>query len=80
MHISSSYAKILGETTFRTREFPKVGEKQKTERERKEERMMVITMAKLRMAHASTHGARKPKDIWANRSPWSIKNIKSVLQ
>ena len=22
--------------------------------------MMVITMAKLRMAHASTHGARKP--------------------
>ena len=31
----------------------------KRERE-KEERKLVITMAKLRMAHASTHGARKP--------------------
>ena len=31
--------------------FPEVGQKQKTEK---------ITMAKLRMAHASTHGARKP--------------------
>ena len=39
LHISFSYAKILGEKLFRT---------------------MVITMAKLRMAHASTHGARKP--------------------
>ena len=27
---------------------------------KKRERTMVITMAKLRMAHASTHGARKP--------------------
>ena len=42
--------------------FPEVGQKQKTEkREReKEERKLVKTMAKLRMAHASTHGARKP--------------------
>ena len=46
--------------------FPKVGQKQKTEKkkkkkkERKKERKLVITMAKLRMAHASTHGARKP--------------------
>ena len=50
--------------------FPEVGQKQKTEkkrerekerkRERKKERKLVITMAKLRMAHASTHGARKP--------------------
>ena len=30
-HISSSYAKILGETNFHTREFPRVGQKQKTE-------------------------------------------------
>ena len=29
---------------------------------REKDRMMVITMAKLRMAHASTHGARKPLD------------------
>ena len=39
-----------------------MGQKQKTEkkRERKKERKLVITMAKLRMAHVSTHGARKP--------------------
>ena len=43
--------------------FPEVGQKQKTEKKRereKEERTMVITMTKLRMAHASTHGERKP--------------------
>ena len=41
--------------------FPKVGQKQKTERKKKEKkRKLVITMAKLRMAHASTYGARKP--------------------
>ena len=41
--------------------FPEVGQKQKTEkRERERERKLVITMAKLRMAHASLHGARKP--------------------
>ena len=48
----------------------KVGQKQKTEKKKKKkkrrrkkrekERKLVITMAKLRMAHASTHGARKP--------------------
>ena len=45
--------------------FPEVGQKQKTEKKRRkkeeDERLNdVITMAKLRMAHASTHGARKP--------------------
>ena len=44
--------------------FPEVGQKQKTERKKrrrgKKDWTMVITMAKLRMAHASTHGARKP--------------------
>ena len=35
------------------------GERRKKERE-KERKRLVITMAKLRMAHASTHGARKP--------------------
>ena len=40
--------------------FPEVGQKQKTEKkEREKERKLVITMAKLRMAHAwRTHGAR----------------------
>ena len=42
--------------------FPEVGQKQKTERKKRGEKdwTMVITMAKLRMAHASMHGARKP--------------------
>ena len=40
--------------------FPEVGQKQKTEKKREKDRTMVITMAKLRMAHASMHGARKP--------------------
>ena len=44
--------------------FPEVGQKQKTEKERRErerERKLVITMAKLCMAHAwRTHGARRP--------------------
>ena len=37
-----------------------MGKKQKTEEKKKEERKLVITMAKLCMAHANTHGARKP--------------------
>ena len=42
----------------------KILEKKEREREREREiereRKLVITMAKLRMAHASTHGACKP--------------------
>ena len=34
--------------------------RQRKKKEREKERKLVITMAKLRMAHASTHGARKP--------------------
>ena len=44
--------------------FPKVGQKQKTEKKKKrerekEERKLVITMAKLRMAHASRLGQQE---------------------
>ena len=53
--------KYWGKQIFTHGRFPKVGQKQKTEkREKKRDRKLVITMAKLRMAHASTHGARKP--------------------
>ena len=53
--------------------FPEVGQKQKTEKERERDRKLVKTMAKLRMAHASTHGARKPpgpifKFVFQNKS------------
>ena len=38
MHISSSYAKILGETNFHTREFPRSGSKAKDGEEKEKER------------------------------------------
>ena len=66
MQISSSYTKILGDKLFRTWEIPRSGSKAKDggkkrgEKEREKDRTMVKTMAKLRMAQASTHGARKP--------------------
>ena len=53
LHISSSYAKILGQKLFHTRDFPEVGQKQKTEKtkERKiEERTLVITSCGARKA------------------------------
>ena len=37
-----------------------VKSKRRREKEKEREKKMVITMAKLRMVHASTHGARKP--------------------
>ena len=37
MHISSSYAKILGGTNFHTREFPRSGSKAKDGEKKKEE-------------------------------------------
>ena len=54
--------KYWGKQIFAHGRFPEVGQKQKTEKKerKKEERKLVKTMAKLRMAHASTHGARKP--------------------
>ena len=37
-----------------------MGEKQKTGKKEIKDRKLVITMANLRISHASTHGARKP--------------------
>ena len=57
--------KYWGKQIFAHGSFPDVGEKQKTERERKKKRRdwtMLITMAKLRMAHTSRLG-RKHKSI-----------------
>ena len=36
LHLSSSYAKILEETNFHTREFPRSGSNQKTEKKKRE--------------------------------------------
>ena len=38
MDISSSYAKILGETNFQPGKIPEVGQKQKTEKKKKKKR------------------------------------------
>ena len=47
LHISSTYAKILGETNFQPREIPRSGLKAKDgeKKERKRDRKLVITMA-----------------------------------
>ena len=59
MHISSSYAKILGDKLFRTWEFPRSGSKAKEggkkEEEKKEERLNDGDNN-----GQSMHGARKP--------------------
>ena len=63
MHISSSYAKILGETNF-----PRSGSKAKDGEKREKKREERLNDGNnngkathgARMVHTSTHGARKP--------------------
>ena len=54
MHISSSYAKILGEKLFRTWEIPRSGSKAKNGGEKKEKRLNDGDNN-----GQATHGARK---------------------
>ena len=54
-----------------------MGQKQKTEKKKEIERKLVITMAKLRMAHASTHGARMVH-AWCTQAAWA-KNCKIIF-
>ena len=56
MHISSRYAKLLGETNFRTREIPRSGSKTEDGKERKKERRAKVGGNN----GQATHGARKP--------------------
>ena len=55
LHISSSYAKILGEQLFRTREFPRSGSKAKNG-EKKTKREEKIILQGLRVAQAAVTG------------------------
>ena len=71
MHISPSYAKILGEKLFRTWEFPRSGGEKRGERERE----------RLKDGNnngQATHGARKhawrTQAAWANTSFELLKN------
>ena len=62
LHISSSYAKILGETNFHTREIPRSGSKAKDgeKRKKEEERKLLITMSMLRIAMSPRVAHAKP--------------------
>ena len=62
MHISSSYAKILGGNYFAHGRFPEVGQKQKTEK--KEERLNDG-----KNNGQATHGARK--NAWRTQAAWA---------
>ena len=66
MHISSRYAKILGETNFRTREIPRSGSKAEDgeERKRKKERLNDGNNN-----GQATHGARK--HAWRTQAAWA---------
>ena len=56
MHISSSYAKILGETNFRTREIPRSGSKAKDGEKREKERLNDgNNNGQLRNTHSKRH-------------------------
>ena len=60
--------KYWGKQIFSFESFPWSGSKAKDVKEREKDWTMVKTMAKLRMAHASTHGAHKPPGpiFWHN--------------
>ena len=65
MHISSSYAKILGEKLFRTWEFPGSGSKAEDGgEERKKERLNNGNNN-----GQATHGARK--QAWRTQAAWA---------
>ena len=72
MHISSSYAKILGEKLFRTWEIPRSGSKAKNgEREREKRKKRLNDGDNNGQA---THGARK--HAWRTQAAWA-KNQKT---
>ena len=63
-------SKYWGKQIFTHGRFLKAGKKQKTEKkkERKKERKLVITLAKLRMAHAWCTQAAWAKNCWSKKS------------
>ena len=70
MHISSSYAKILGETNFQPREIPRSGSKAKDgeERERKKKTESWYNNGQLRIATPPRVAHAKPPGPISMRS------------
>ena len=70
MDISSSYAKILGQKLFRTREFPRSGSKAKDGEKEKRKREIERERAKVGDNNGqATHGARK--HAWRTQAAWA---------
>ena len=76
MHLSSSYAKMLGPKLFRTREFPrsgskaKDGERKREKREKEEERLNDGDNN-----GQATHVACK--HVWRTQAAWAKKSVSS---
>ena len=66
MHISSRYAKILGETNFRTREIPRSGSKAEDGGKKRGKRERLNNGENNGQA---THGARK--HAWRTQAAWA---------
>ena len=64
LHISSSYAKILGETNFPPLEFLRTGSKAKDGESKRERLNYGNNNGQLHIANATSDGARKA--AWAN--------------
>ena len=72
MHISSSYAKILGEKLFRTWEIPRSGSKAKNGEKKEKEREKERKRERLNDGDnngQATHGARK--HAWRTQAAWA---------
>ena len=70
MHISSSYAKILGEKLFRTWEIPRSGSKAKNgEKKRKKRKKKKERLNNGDNNGQATHGARK--HAWRTQAAWA---------
>ena len=66
MHISSSYAKILGETIFYAREIPRSGSKAKDGEKKEKEKKRRLNDGNNN--GQATHGARK--HAWRTQAAW----------
>ena len=71
MHISSSYAKILGEKLFRTWEILRSGSKAKNGGEKKERKKERLNDGDNN--GQATHGARK--HAWRTQAAWANFNL-----
>ena len=68
MHVSSSYAKILRENFFTHGSFPEVGQKLKTEREKKEKEKLNDSNNNGKAAHGTRKHAWRTQATCANNN------------